>query len=119
MKTQTDTVLSADTLAGNSVRNSKGDDLGTIKAIMLDVPRGRIAYAVLSVGGFFGLGDKLFAVPWSALRLDHEKKAFIFDATKKQLDEAEGFDKDSWPHFADKAWSAGVHKHWGQTPYWD
>lgn len=113
------TVLSAESLAGNSVCNSQGNELGSIKAIMLDTNRGRIAYAVLSVGGFFGLGDKLFAIPWAALRVNHEDKAFVFDATKEQLESAEGFDKDNWPSFADERWQLGVHKHWNQTPYWD
>ncbi len=63
-------VLSASTLTGDRVRNAAGEDLGKVEEIMLDVPGGRIAYAVLSFGGMLGIGDKLFAVPWSALRLD-------------------------------------------------
>ena len=68
-------VMSAETLIGDSVVNSAGEDLGDIKAIMLDVTTGRIAYAVLSFGGFLGVGNKLFAIPWTALTLDADGEA--------------------------------------------
>jgi len=67
-------VLSASTLSGDTVRNAAGDDLGSVKEIMVDIPSGRVAYAVLSFGGFLGMGDKLFAVPWSALTVDEDEK---------------------------------------------
>src|SRR3569833_150362 len=59
-------LMSADSLTGDSVVSTTGEDLGEIEAIMLDVPRGRVAYAVLSFGGFLGMGDKLFAISWEA-----------------------------------------------------
>ena len=66
-------LMGADTLIGNDVYNTRDEDLGDIKEIMLDTQSGRVAYAVLSYGGFLGMGEKLFAVPWSALRLDTVK----------------------------------------------
>jgi sporulation protein YlmC with PRC-barrel domain len=101
-------LMGADTLIGNDVYNADGEDLGDIKEIMLDVPTGEIAYAVLSFGGIFGLGEKLFAVPWSALTLDTENKRFILNASKKRLENAPGFDKDAWPDFADQSWVASI-----------
>lgn len=59
---------------------------------MLDVPSGRVAYAVLSFGGFLGMGEKLFAEPWSALTLDTVNKRFVLDVTKDRLTDAPGFD---------------------------
>ena len=59
---------------------------------MLDVPSGRVAYAVLSFGGFLGMGEKLFVVPWSALTLDTVNKRFVLDVTKERLKDAPGFD---------------------------
>src|ERR1700757_1357706 len=85
-------VMDAATLKGDSVVNSSGEDLGKIEAIMLDVTGGRGAYAVLSFGGFLGMGDKLFAIPWSALTLDAAEKRFILDVPKEQLKAAPGFD---------------------------
>jgi hypothetical protein len=111
-------VLSADSLEGEKVKNAKGEDLGEIKSFMLDLYLGRIAYAVLSFGGFMGLGDKLFALPWSAMKLDTADHAFILDVPKERLEAAEGFDKDHWPNFADATFRKATYSHYGQAPYW-
>jgi len=112
-------VLSASTLAGDSVRNSAGEDLGTVDEIMIDIPSGRVAYAVLSFGGVLGMGNKLFAVPWSALEVDEDEKCFILDVDEKTLEGAPGFDKDNWPDMADPDWGAEIFGHYGVTPYWE
>ena len=112
-------LMTASTLEGNRVINPQGETLGEIREIMLDVPRGRIAYAVMSSGGFLGLGDKLFALPFSALTLDTDRKCFILDAPKEKIETAPGFDKDRWPDGADMSWQHDVHSHYGSTPYWE
>jgi sporulation protein YlmC with PRC-barrel domain len=112
-------VLSASTLAGDHVRNPAGEDLGKLEEIMLDVPTGRIAYAVLSFGGFLGMGNKLFAVPWDALTLDEDKKEFVLNVDKQKLENAPGFDKDNWPDMANKTWGATIYTYYGKQPYWD
>ena len=89
-------VLAASTLAGDSVRNSAGEDLGKVDEIMIDIPSGKVAYAVLSFGGVLRMGNKLFAVPWSALTVDEDEKCFILDVDKQTLESAPGFDKDNW-----------------------
>ncbi|UXY14446.1 PRC-barrel domain-containing protein [Chitiniphilus purpureus] len=112
-------LMLADSLEGDEVVNGQGDKLGDIKGIMLDVQRGQIAYAVLSVGGFLGIGDKLFAIPWGALTLDADNKCFILEADKSQFKEAEGFDKDHWPSMADMTWASQVHAAYRTRPYWE
>lgn len=112
-------VMSAATLDGDTVVNSAGDDLGKIEDIMLDVTAGRIAYAVLSFGGFLGMGTKLFAIPWSALTLDTDEKRFVLDVAKERLENAPGFDKDHWPSMADPSWAANLHAYYDVTPYWE
>ena len=109
-------LMGADTLSGNDVYNQKDEDLGDIKEIMLDVRNGRISYAVLSYGGFLGMGDKLFAVPWGALTLDTQNKRFVLNVDKDKLESAPGFDKDDWPNMADPAWARDVHAFYGITP---
>jgi sporulation protein YlmC with PRC-barrel domain len=94
-------VMAASTLQGNPVKNKRHDDLGIIKEIMIDVSNGDIAYAVLESGGLLGLGSKLFAIPWHALVLDTDRKAFILDVDLEKLKNAPGFDKDHWPDMAD------------------
>lgn len=110
-------LMGADTLIGNEVVNNSDENVGDIKEIMLDVPNGRIAYAVLAFGGFLGMGEKLFAVPWSALTLDTEHKRFVLNVNKERLTEAPGFDKGKWPDMADASWTKKIHSYYGTQPY--
>jgi sporulation protein YlmC with PRC-barrel domain len=112
-------VMDAATLIGDPVVNANDEDLGKVEGIMLDVQSGRIAYAVLSFGGFLGMGSKLFAIPWSALTLDTEEKRFILDVPKEKLENAPGFDKDHWPSMADQSWASDLHSYYGVAPYWE
>lgn len=114
------TVLSADTMIGDDVKNPDGEDLGNVEALMIDVNRGRIVYAVLSFGGFLGIGDKLFAIPWESLTLDRENECFILDVDEDTLEDAPGFDKDDWPATVpeDDEWLVSVYTHYHHKPYW-
>lgn len=111
-------VLSASTLIGDKVINSQGEDLGKIEEIMLDLENGCVSYAVLSFGGILGIGDKLFAVPWNAMKLNTDKKAFILDVDKERLRNAPGFDKDNWPERPDTQWLESVYSYYDTKPYW-
>lgn len=107
-------LMGAKTLLGNDVYNKESIELGDIKEIMLDMRSGCVSYAVLSFGGvFMGLGEKLFAVPWSAMKLDTEKKCFILDVSKERLEKAPGFDQKNWPDMADEKWQASIHSFYG------
>lgn len=110
-------LMGADTLNGNDVFNEKDEDLGDIKEFMLDMKTGRVSYAVLSYGGFLGMGDKLFAVPWDALKLDTVNKRFVLNVDKTRLESAPGFDKDNWPDMSDQTWAQGIHSYYGTKPY--
>jgi sporulation protein YlmC with PRC-barrel domain len=112
-------LMGANTLIGNEVYNLEEDHLGEIKEIMLDTADGAVAYAVLSYGGVLGMGDKLFAVPWNALKLDTVQKRFVLDVDKDRLKDAPGFDKNAWPSMADRQWGSAVHDYYGTRPYWD
>ena len=112
-------VMSASSLSGDKVRNEAGEDLGKINELMIDVPTGRVAYAVLSFGGFLGMGDKLFAVPWDVLTLDEDEKCFILDVEKETLENAPGFDKDNWPDMAERNWRSQIYDYYGSDPYWE
>ena len=109
------TLLSADTITGDEVANLNDEKLGTIQDIMLDTQNGKIRYVVLSSGGFLGMGDRLFAIPWSALQLDSEHKRFTLDVDVDRLKDAPGFDKDNWPNWSDPTWSASVDSYYRAT----
>lgn len=105
-------VLSADSLSGNDVRNPAGEDLGKIEDLMINTETGEVAYAVLSFGGFLGMGDKLFALPWRSLQLDTRNHAFVLDVDKERLENAPGFDKDNWPNMADPTWANQINDYY-------
>ena len=113
-------VLSATTIIGDKVINTAGEQLGTIKELMIDLDGGLIAYAVLSFGGILGMGDKLFAIPWEAFSIDTDNRTFILNVDKEVLENAPGFDKDNWPDNAkyEAGWLLGVYEYYGYSPYW-
>jgi sporulation protein YlmC with PRC-barrel domain len=111
-------VMAADTLKGNMLFTSDGEDIGKISEIMLDVRGGRIAYAVLASGGFLGMGEKLYAIPWSALTLDTDVKCFRLDVTADRVKNAPCFDKDHWPAMGDPQWGSSLHDYYNRQPYW-
>jgi sporulation protein YlmC with PRC-barrel domain len=103
-------VFRASTIKGMKVYNLEGERVGTIDELVIDVEKGQVAYAALSVGGFLGAGDKLFAIPWRELMLemDEKDKFFRLDIDKEKLKAAEGFDKDAWPNVADPKWAEKI-----------
>lgn len=109
--------LSASTIKGDKVINTAGEDLGKIEELMIDLSDGRIAYTVLSFGGFLGLGDKLFAIPWNAFSLRIHEHAFVLNVPKDVLEKAEGFDKDNWP-LTSREWLSRTYAYYGYQPYW-
>lgn len=107
-------LLSAATITGNEVCNMQDEKLGKIEDLMLDMTEGEIRYAVVSSGGFLGMGDRLFAVPWKALKLDKVNKRFMLDVDAERLKNAPGFDKDHWPNMADTTWNSAVESYYAR-----
>ena len=118
-KTVYPNVLSSSSICSDHVKNAAGEDLGKIEDLMIDLHSGRIAYAVLSFGGFLKMGNKLFAIPWEALKVDPINKVFILHVEKSQLENATGFDKDKWPNMADPTFGSTLYRHYGLKPYWE
>lgn len=112
-------VIDANTLIGCKVENSKGENLGKIESVMLDLNKGRIAYAVLSFGGFLGMGDKLFPVPMEAIQFHAERETCVLDVDKETLKNAPGYDRDTLPDVNDQAWKTRIFSHYGYSPYWE
>lgn len=93
---------SANALIGDAIVNPAGEKLGDLKDIVFDTARGEIVYAVMASGGVLGVGEKLFAVPWSALRMEGDNQNLVLDASPDRLKSATGFDKDHWPDVPDR-----------------
>ena len=94
-------VLKASELIGMKVQGSDGKKLGKIRDLVIG-PKGDVRYAVLDFGGFLGIGDKYFAVPWDALQRTENGKKIALDTTKRDLKKAPGFNKKHWPDFANR-----------------
>lgn len=111
-------IMAASTLDGDKILSTDGEEVGKVKTIMLDVQTGRIAYVVMSSGGFLGIGDKLMAIPWNALTLDTTRKCLLLALSSERVKNAPGFDKDHWPAMADRTWATSLHQYYGREPYW-
>ncbi|UVT20347.1 MAG: PRC-barrel domain-containing protein [Nitrospira sp.] len=95
-------VLKASDVIGMKVEGTDGKSLGTIKDLVLDPAEGDIQYAVLDFGGFLGIKDKYFVVPWEAITFNANGKKIVLDVSKRDLKKAPGFDKNHWPDFSDQ-----------------
>lgn len=118
-------LVRGNTFIGADVENPQGQDLGDIKDIVIDRSAGRIAYAVVSFGGFLGLGDKLFAVPWSAFSQAMPssqgvlgRNTFILAVDKERLSNSPGFDQNNWPQMASREWVTNLYTYYKVPPYW-
>jgi sporulation protein YlmC with PRC-barrel domain len=119
MASSTPRVLATSALKGSRVGNFAGEDLGKVDDLVVDVDSGRLNYVIVSIGGFLGIGDKLFAVPWELFTVrtgDHE---FLLDIEKQMLRDAPSFERSKWPDMSDSAWAATIHSHFAQKPYWN
>jgi sporulation protein YlmC with PRC-barrel domain len=107
--------LTATSIVGDKVENTRGDDLGTIDNLMINLHTGKIEYAVLDYGSFLGIGGKLFAIPFEELRLAPGKHAFILDRDRDYLKLSPGFDKNHWPDTNDHTYYGDVDSYWGYS----
>ena len=103
-------------LAGDLVVDRAGQDLGVMEHLIFDLARGRLVYAIVARGGVMGLGDRLYAVPWSALERDALRDCFVADLDPAQLDSGPSFDPGEWPEM-DADWARRVHAHYGKEAY--
>ena len=108
-------LLSSSSISGDSVKNREGEDLGSIEDLMVNLSSGKVEYAVLSFGGFLGMGDKYFAIPFNQLQVDRENKHMILNVDKDRLKDAPGFDKDKWPNFSDASFRESVNAHYSRS----
>lgn len=107
--------IRASQLIGMNIQNSAGESVGEINDIVFDGSSGRVRYAAVTYGGFLGVGNKMFAVPFEAFKVqanpdDRQEHILVLNVTQKQLEGATGFSEDSWPNFADKTMARDLDK---------
>ncbi len=109
-------LISSEDVQGTEVYGAADQAIGEIDHLMIDKLSGRVAYAVMSFGGFLGLGHSHYPIPWSALHFDPALNGFRTNITEAQLRDAPAFSDDSW---SDRSWETRTHKHYGVPTYWD
>jgi sporulation protein YlmC with PRC-barrel domain len=111
--------LKVSSIIGTNVVNPNHDNLGEIDEVVIDPRSGKVAYAVISSGGFLSMGEKLFAIPFNAFEYDATKNEYVLNVTKEKLKAAPGFDAKHWPSMADEKWNREVFKYYERSPYWE
>ena len=115
---ETSSLISAEKVTGTNVYNTAGDSLGEIADVMIDKQSGRIAYAVMSFGGFLGIGERYHPIPWSTLKYDTRQGGYVVGLTTEQLEKAPTYGEDEAPAWGDRVYEKRIHDYYRADPYW-
>lgn len=112
--------LTVDTshIPGTPVVSPQDVDLGKVDEVVMDAFNSRIAYAVVSYGGFLGIGAKRYAVPWNALLYNNVQHIYVLNLTQDAIAKLPDYEKDIWPDFGDGRWNRNVHSYFELNPFW-
>src|SRR6478752_1673095 len=108
-------LISSEDVQGTDVYGIGDEAICQIDHLLIEKISGRVAYAVMSFGGFLGLAHSHYPVPWSALKYDTSLEGYVTGITEAQLRDAPEFSDDSW---GDRTWETQLHKHYGAATYW-
>lgn len=112
------TLIASDRIEGTAVRRANGDRIGHIERLMIDKVSGKVSYAVMSFGGFLGIGSNLLAVPWAALNYNRSLDAYQLDIDDDELRSAPSFTEKRDFDWGDRSQEEALHRHYGVAPYW-
>jgi sporulation protein YlmC with PRC-barrel domain len=116
---ETSALISADKVEGTAVYNREGDKLGSIQTVMIDKVSGKVAYAVMSFGGFLGIGDRYHPLPWDVLTYDTSQGGYVVDRDRSMLEGAPTYGTSETPNWGDPGWNQQVHDYYGARRWWD
>jgi hypothetical protein len=112
---ETERLISSDKVEGTSVYNRAGESLGSVYTVMIDKYSGQVAYAVMSFGGFLGIGERYHPLPWKALTYDTRLGGYVVDVSREQLERAPSYTRDESP-WATPGYGRSVYDYYGY-PY--
>jgi hypothetical protein len=115
--TETSSLIAADKVEGTAVYNMAQEKIGSIENVMIDKRSGKVAYAVMSFGGFLGIGDNYYPLPWSMLRYDTNVGGYVVNLDKKMLEGAPSYEPRERINWDDQEWGRRVHDYYGIAPY--
>jgi hypothetical protein len=116
---ETSSLISSDKVEGTAVYDRQGEKLGSIHSVMIDKISGKVAYAVMSFGGFLGMGDSYHPLPWHVLTYDTGQGGYVVDLDPSQLKDAPTYRASETPDWSDRRWGQQVHDYYGARPYWE
>lgn len=111
-------LIAAGRVEGTTVYNPAGDSLGTIDEIMIDKQSGKVAYAVMSFGGFLGMGERHHPLPWGVLRYDTGLGGYVVNLDKETLKNAPSYGKNEVYNFEERSAAEKLHDYYRIPPYW-
>ena len=111
-------LIESDRVEASTVYDARGNDIGSIKRLMIEKISGRVCYAVMSFGGFLGMGSEEHAVPWNKLTYDTSLGGYRTDITEQQLRGAPAFSRDRNFDWSDRGREKELHDYYGASPYW-
>lgn len=114
----THALIGADRVDGTAVYNAAGERLGDIHDVMIDKVSGRVAYAIMSFGGFLGIGEKYHPLPWNVLKYSTEQGGYVVNLSKDQLEGGPSYDEGDDPAWGDRDYEKKLHDYYGLPPYW-
>ena len=115
---ETRALISANKVEGTTVKNTAGEKLGSIEEIMIDKRSGKVAYAVMSFGGFLGIGDRHHPLPWGVLKYDTNLEGYVVNLDKRVLEKAPTYGSDERVDLADESYGKKIHYYYNVPPYW-
>jgi sporulation protein YlmC with PRC-barrel domain len=115
---ETETLIASDKVEGMPVFRPSGERIGTIARVMIDKLTGKVAYAVMSFGGFMGIGEDYYPLPWSLLKYDANLDGYAVDLREDQLKGAPKYSKDESWDWANRRRGKNIHDYYNVPPYW-
>lgn len=115
---ETSNLISATRVAGTEVYNGNGDHLGEVHDVMIDKTSGKITYALMSFGGFLGIGEKYHPLPWESFHYDTRQGGYVVNLSKDQLQSAPIVEDEARPWWGDRAYEQRIHDYYKVPPYW-
>jgi hypothetical protein len=113
---ETDRLIASSKVEGTTVYNRQGERLGTVKNFMVDKHSGQVAYAVMSFGGFLGIGGSCHPLPWHVLTYDTQRGGYVVDLDKDRLKNAPSYAEGASPNWGDRSWSGSIDAYYADRP---
>jgi hypothetical protein len=114
---ETSSLIAASKVNGTSVYNRRGESLGSVYDVMVDKRSGQVAYAVMSFGGFLGMGKSYHPLPWQMLTYETSAGGYVVDLDKDRLEGAPTYSQDEDARWGDPTWSRRIDDYYGVPPY--